>query len=236
MERGGQPSESPDRPVFTLQGLEIILINLGTNPGRLNPDSLRHNQIVDGDWNIKYPVFIESGSSRIHYRNGLSIAASSDSITISQRDLEHEMDSELEPEAIVVPEVTGRYLQRMAATEFPFVAISIEPSGFIKTEFADSQSPLTNIALQIPFADTTPVVQARIQFRLDDRLLTIYVSESPPAEDGIPFLRFTGDIYRSVEGETLEEQSRFLGDVLENWQQDLNDFQAAAFRFHSLYS
>ena len=236
MERGGQRSESPDSPVFALQGLEFTLINLGTNPGRLNPEFLRYNHIVDDEWDIKYPVLIEPGKSRIRYSNGLSIAASSDSITIAQRDPDHEVDSELESEAIVAPDVTERYLQRTIAAEFPFVGISMEPSGFIKAEFSDAQSPLRNIALQIPFSDTTPVIQARIQFNLDGRLLTIYVSESPPEEDGITFLRFTGEIYRSVEGETPQEQSRFLGNVLENWEQDLSDFQLAAYGFHSLYS
>ena len=123
----------------------------------------------------------------------------------------------------------------MIATEFPFIAISIELSGFIKADLSASQSPLRNIALQIPFDDTTPTIQARIQFDLDEKLLTMYVSESPPEEDGITYLRFTGEIYRSAQGETPEEQSKFLDHVLENWQQDMSDFQVAAYGFHSLY-
>ena len=238
MGQSRRPSERPNRPVFALQKLEIMLANLSTNPGRMNPEFLRHNQIVEDDWNVRYPVLIEAGSSRIQYTNGLSLAADSDSVTISQRNPAPEIDPTFELDAIVAPEVARKYLQKMIATDYPYFGISIEPSGSMKVESSgptDSQSPLEKIALQMPFDGTTPIAQARFHFNLDDRQLTIYVSESPQENDGFAYLRFSGEIHRFVEGDTLEEQTEFLEWVLGNWEQDMNDFKELAYKYHSLY-
>ena len=115
-----------DRARGHLVEIKIFLINPGTSPNLVNPNFLRHNNIVDPSWSIVHPVMMESGSSRIQYANGLSLSAYNDQIIVTQRARTNGEELSIIPltsQNIVCFEVAAQYLQSVSP-ESPYDIVS----------------------------------------------------------------------------------------------------------------
>ncbi len=232
MEQSKRLAQPDDRSLLTLHEIEIVLSNLNTIPGRINPDFLRHNQIVDPEWILQRPVILQPDHSRIQYGNGLSFSATEESVTISQS-----LDGRTLNE-IVCPEVVEKYL-RISPGEFPYMEIEINPSSYIEFQAGDLRnlsSPLKEIGLRIPFNDVFPTLQTRVEYDLPDKNITLFVAETTRAEDNFIRLHLNGEILRVVEGYSFDEQIPFLTGVLGRWIEDIKDFSYLASQFGAMYT
>ena len=64
----------------------------------------------------------------------------------------------------------------------------------------------------------------------------MYVSEIPPQDpDDTFYLRFSGEFIRSLDGETGREQEPVITNLLDNWEQDIRDFDDLAHQFYLSY-
>ena len=170
--------------------LNTIGVRLGTSnthPGHVNPDFLRVNEIVPIDWEVERPVTLESGFSRVNYRNGVSVAAGDRYVLFTQRSL---FDPSTE---LVVVDLASRYLECSPAylsIESVMVTPSciwVQPDDFGPA----SVSPVSGLA--IPFGGVRPRLFLRSSYQLEGKLLEVTLSEDPRAGgEDVPFFRVNG--------------------------------------------
>ena len=229
-----------ERPSLTLTGLNIYLSNAGIPIALNNPDFLRHNGIVDPSWTVSFPIVMETRSSYIRYNNGLSVFAGDEHAMVSQSTdatSEGSTTGSLMIEGIVGPKVAAEYVKLMP-TELPYTNISIDPAGQIDIDLSGGfsvTSPLQKLAERVPFKSRIPVAHTRCIYRLDGRTWTIYVWEIRRPRQELLQVHFSGEVLRTVEGSDGSEQTKFVLNILENWEQDIRDFHELAEAFYSVY-
>ena len=170
--------------------LNTIGVRLGTrntHPGHVNPDFLRVNDIVPIDWEVGRPVTLESGFSRINYKNGVSVAAGDRYVLFTQGNL-------FNPSAeLVVVDLASRYLACSPAY-LSIESVMVTP-GCIWVQSDDlgpaSVSPVSGLA--IPFGDVRPRLFLRSSYQLEGKLLEVTLSEDLRAGgEDVPFFRVNG--------------------------------------------
>ena len=228
MERG-TPQDS--EPLVVHNELTIVLGASYFDPAHINPDFLRHNEIVDAAWQIARPVIIESGFSVVRYDNGLTLTAANDHLRVSQN------LQTPESEEIVIPDVVSRYLA-MAPWSVEYQYIHTDLSGAIRVAgsgFEAHLSPFHDLSQRVQFGDVTPTIEIRAGYRLSDKSVTMYVSEVKE-ENAIVSLHFSAHIHRDIDSDSSpEEQSEFIKSTLEKWRQDTRDFDELAGQFYFGY-
>ena len=236
------PGQQGERPDIHLHGLSVYLGNPNTAPTLVNPDFLRHNEIVDPSWKVTRPVVIDNARSQISYSNGITFVATNSHTIISQRALRDEEGTLVTPltsENIVCISVASRYLEAVSP-ESEYSLFTIDPTGVIDIdlkEMAESGSPLQELAKRMPFEEQTPEVQARIQYDLSGKSITLYISEvTSPNNDGLLRLLFSGEItYDLDDKRTIAAQGNAISDFLENWEQDILLFRELVYQIYSTY-
>ena len=244
MEQRTQSVEPQEMPTLYLTGLSVYLFNPETSPTLINPDFLRFNEIVEPSWRVVRPVIIEPDYCRIRYDNGLSITTFDDHIVITQQVVAVEQQEStltvapLTASNVLCVGIATRYLHSVNP-DSPYGILSIDPEGWMEVPEVDLpslSSPLREFATQIPFRGETPVVQARARYTLQDKRIVMYVSEPPPQDSDDTFrLRFSGEFIRDINGETVQEQVPTITNLLDNWEQDIRDFDDLAQQFYLSY-
>ena len=244
MEQDTPMAEPQERSNLHFVEMRVYLFNPRTSPSLVNPDFLRHNEIVDPDWQLMRPVIMETDFSRVRYSNGVSLSANDSYVVVTQEANIEETDSgttlitQLKPENLLCFDVAERFFE-MGPSSSSYDTLSIDPVCLI--EFPDTverlvSSPFLEIAEQLQHGGITPVVEARLTYELPNKLVILYVTELMRSDsDALLRLRLRGEIVRTVEGDTLEEQHSFLKGVLSNWAEDLQDFEDLAYDVYSLY-
>lgn len=219
------------QPEVVHHALTITLSAPGIDPGHINPDFLRYNGIVDSGWQIDYPVIIESGYSLIEYTNGLEISAEENDIQVSHT------GTALAAEEIATADVMRRYLE-MAPWSVEYISIATDWRGAIP--FGDSViglqiSPLHDLAQKVKVGDMVPMMEARAIYKeAPDKSITVYLSESVE-ENIITGIQFNIQIHRDIGKIPPEEREKFIRSTLDNWKEDIKDFEELASRFYFSY-
>lgn len=220
-----------NQPEVVHHALTITLSAPGIDPAHINPDFLRYNGIVDSGWQIDYPVIIESGYSLIEYTNGLEISAEENDIQVSHT------GTALVAEEIATADVMRRYLE-MAPWSVEYSSISTDWRGAI--HFGDSViglqiSPLHDLAQKVKVGDMVPMMEARAIYKKSpDKSITVYLSESVE-ENIITGIQFNIQIHRDIGEIPSEEREKFIRSTLDNWKEDIKDFEELASRFYFIY-
>ena len=229
-----------EKPGVSLFELSIYMINSGTNPSLINPEFLRENEIVDRSWGVTRPVIIEPTSSFIRYNNGLSVTATNEQVVISQRAArrqEGEMWAPMALDDIVCPNVATQLL-RIMPTDQPYELVTIDPFGWMEIETNDRVShvsPLLQVANLIPFKGTIPTLQTKTVYALDDKEVTLFASEISQQSGGeLSTFHFGGEFRRTVIGSNRQEQTEYIEHILDEWRQDIEDFNELACQFVSM--
>ena len=241
MASSASPAQQDERPQIHIVGLSVYLSNPNTSPSLVNPDFLRHNGIVDSSWAVTRPVVIDHARSQISYSNGLTFVATNSHTVVSQRFPRDENSTRIIPltsDNIVCFRVASRYLDSVSP-ESPYDLFSIDPSGVIEIdlkEMAELSSPLQELGSRISFEEQTPEVQARAQYEISEKSITIYISEVPPPDDSdLLRLFFSGEIIYDIDENNTATQGNAISDILENWEQDIQLFRELVYQIFSTY-
>ena len=245
MEQNAPMVEPRERSNLYFVEMRVYLFNPGTSPSLVNPDFLRHNEIVDPDWQLVRPVIMETDFSRVRYSNGVSMSAYDDHVVVTQSAATESTDSEtiivtpLTPKNLLCFDVADRFLE-MVSPNLPYETLSIDPLCLIDIPETTAEllsSPLLEIAERLQHEGSVPAVEARLSYELPDKEVILYVTEILRRGSNDLFrLRFRGEIIRTVEGDTPEEQDNFIKAVFGNWVEDLQHFRDLANNVYSLYT
>lgn len=137
MENKKQSIDERKMPFVSNDQLTIALFASDIVPGLINPDFLRYNEIVDPDWKLEPPVFVESGHSQFSYSNGLSLKATKEFLFVSH------LKNDLSFEDALCREVVRKYMQVAPPADYDF--IGIDPTGSIQLDEGDLELFLPSI-------------------------------------------------------------------------------------------
>ncbi len=70
--------------ILNIQDFSIVLAARDYNPTMVNPELLRGNGVVPGDWELSRPPVVSSQAVQIIFKNGIKIEAQPGSISFSQ--------------------------------------------------------------------------------------------------------------------------------------------------------
>ena len=238
-----QPAQQIDRPAIHLVALSVHLSNSGIIPSLVNPDFLRHNEIVEPTWTVVRPVIMDHGYSRVRYSNGVAFAAGNDYVAISQNaDFAEERNTvtPLTRDNIVCFNAASRYLESIS-TVFPYDFMSIDPMVWMEINSEDASklsSPLKSLAARVPVRGQVPEVQVRAEYRISDKTATVYVSEITPAyDDSALRLIFSGEIAHDLEDEDSNDTSTAtIAEILGKWEEDVELFRELVYQLYSAYT
>ena len=206
--------------------LNTIGVRLGTSnthPGHVNPDFLRENEIVPIDWEVERPVTLESGFSRVNYRNGVSVAAGDRYVLFNQQSLFNPATE------LVVVDLASRYLECSPAY-LSIESVMVTPSCiWVESDVIGpvSVSPVSGLA--IPFGGVRPRLFLRSSYQLEGKLLEVTLSEYPRAGgEDVLFFRVNGLITFRLPGAGGSGPTGPAQEVLDNVPTAVRQFYSVA--------
>lgn len=229
------PPESPRAagPSVHLAQLSVVLVVNQVDPSILNPDFLRHNQIVDPDAQVSAPSVSTPQLSQVTFQDGVTVKANQNQVIFE------EAGDPLQPDCVRSPSMAIRFV-----TLFPnifYKAIGINP---IAVPFLDGavdervaiENALVDKGQWLNLCGQSPKLGLRTVYRLQNKtvFLEIHDSEASEADARPPsVVAFRSNIHRDIDEPDQVARNQRLLSVLAKWEDDLKDFEKLIGQFLS---
>ena len=213
-----------------LSEVAIVLVAQSNNPSIINPDFLRHNEIVNTDLALQGDPITSPLFSQVTFERGIVVQALPDRVTVLQT------GDSLAPEDILCPEIAKRYVEKVP--HVPYSAIGINPKGYryLSAEFPEKVSNILIKSEEMSFRDVTPEVHLKTIYQYDTRKIVLDIAETTKIKNDdpeVPIMLFQANIHRDIPS-TMNQQGRIktISDILKSWKDDLSDFDALVKKFN----
>ena len=223
MELGENAVTSGHSTDVALVGLSVVLVADGIDPSSINPDMLRHTEIVPPDLEIKEPPFSTPAHSQIIYENDVAVVAEPRRFFVAQH------GEPLDRSKCIAPGVARRFLEKVP--HLGYRSLGINPKGFMLLEGGTSRSMLNVLHEKgdwLSFKDESPEIGLKIVYRYEGRIINMDVSFAKKEEEGgdaSSGLFFEANIHRGVSNIPKQsERIARLSEILSDWEQDVTDF------------
>ena len=206
-----------------IQDLAIVILGLNHNPTILNPDFLKHNEIVAADWELKEPPICVEPMAQVNFKNGVKISAQLDRIVFLEN------ITGKSGEEVLVPKIALKYTQILPHVEYS--AIGINPRGhiamagdqeacrkFIKETFIASGPWQT-------FGDSPVKTDIKFTYTFEDVSLNLGIEEKIfkfSDDKSIPVISLAANIHHALVGNNRKERLMDLHRIIEEWEKDLS--------------
>ena len=208
----------------------VVLVAQSNNPSIINPDFLRHNEIVNADLSLQGNPISSPLFSQVKFERGIIVQALPDRVTFLQT------GDSLAPEDILCPEIAKRYMEKVP--HVPYSAIGINPKGY-RYLSAEVQEKVSNILIKsadMSFKDVTPEVHLKTIYQYDTKKIVLDIAETTKKKNDdpeIPIMLFQANIHRDILS-TMDQQDRIkkISEILTSWKDDLSDFDALVKKFN----
>lgn len=214
---------------MTWQMFAVTLNGIDVNPQFIAPDTLRYNGIVDDTWLLTKGALFGPGNSSFAYSNGISVAASPESLCFRQ------IAGTISEEDVLCDRLAARYLDAglpgtwfSALTEF---GILVD----VDSELAlNQESELAGFVWDfLTFEGVGPDdMRTSLSYETGDRRLSVDLIMGIQ-NDGL--LRCHGRVHRYLDSDSSESDWADEGEQLQaligNWPADYRDVLSIAERF-----
>lgn len=213
-----------------LVGFSVVLVSSLNNPSIVNPDFLRHNNIVESGRQLQDDPISTPFYARVTFEGGLAVKAEPNRV-IFEQDRES-----LTTKTITCPAMAKRYLETVP--HVPYTAVGINPKGYrrspseapekVSTAFRDKGTWMS-------FKDVCPAIQLRATYRYEQRIIALDVAEAKNQEENAPAIHgilFQANIHRDISARNQQERIEKMAKILQSWEEDLSDFFTLSKRFH----
>ncbi|MYD60044.1 MAG: hypothetical protein F4W91_03290 [Gemmatimonadetes bacterium] len=210
--------------------IAVVLVAQSNNPSIINPDFLRHNEIVNADLALQGDPITSPLFSQVTFERGIVVNALPDRVSFQQT------GDSLASGDILCPEIAKRYVEKVP--HVPYSAIGVNPKGY-RYLFDEVKEKVSNILIksaELSFRDVTPEVHLKTIYQYDTRKIVLDIAEATMKknnESEIPIILFQANIHRDLPS-TMEQQNRIktISDILTSWEDDLSDFNALIKKFN----
>ncbi len=206
----------------------VVLVAAPIDPSILNPDFLRHNEIVDAHWQVQDPRISTPAFSQATFTGGLTVTADPERVIFAQS------GNSLSPEDIACPEIAKRYVEQVPHI---YRAVGINPKGRRRSDgeviyrIADA---LIDKGAWMSFNDVTPDIQLKAIYRYPRRTVSLDIIEAQPragARGGIPGMLFQANIHHDITETNPQARINTLLSIINSWREDLSDFWSIVAKF-----
>lgn len=225
-----RPNRKPSEGIDLIE-LSVVLVATSNNPSILNPDFLFHSGIVDASRRVKDPRISTPAFSQVTFEDGLAVKADPDRVIFEQR------GSKLTTEAIVCPEIAGRYLEEVP--HVPYRAVGINPKVHRRSACQAGQrvaAALIDHGAWMSFKDLTPEIQLKAIYRYSDRTIFLDIAEAErrgQEPKPTPGMHFQANIHREIQANDAGRRIQAISSILSSWKDDLEDFLSVVAKFDS---
>ena len=218
------------QPDVALVAFSVVLVADNVEPSTINPDFLRHNDIVGSDLQTAQPPVSTPVFSQVEFEGGLAMTAQPNRLDFIQR-------GEALTEDLAVVDMAKRFLEKVP--HLPYKAIGLNPTGLRHVESGsmggDVASALIGEGKWMAFENASPTVLLKAVYAYGDRQITMDVNDAEKLEsDGSrsPGLLFTVNIHRDIKETGQNRRIARLMSILSSWQDDLSDFKNLIAQFN----
>lgn len=215
---------------ISLVGLSVVLIAEGIDPSAINPDMLRHAEIVPSDLQTDGAPFSTPIQSHITYEDNVTVVAEPRRFFVVQH------GDPLDRGECMAPGIAQRFLEKMS--HLGYRSVGINPKGFLLLEDGTPDSMLRVLHEKgdwLSFKDESPEIGLQAMYRYEGRTINMDVRFAQKEEEGsnaLSGLFFDANIHRNVS--KIPKQSKRLSqlsEILADWEQDVTDFCKLASKF-----
>ena len=208
----------------------VVLVAQSNNPSIINPDFLRHNEIVNADLALQGDPITSPLFSQVTFERGIVVNALPDRVSFQQT------GDFLTTEDILCPEIAKRYVEKVP--HVPYSAIGINPKCY-RYSSAEVPEKVSNILIKsedMSFKDVTPEVHLKTIYQYDTKKIALDIAEATMEKNNtpeVPIILFQANIHRDIPS-TMNQQDRIktISDILASWENDLSDFDALVKKFN----
>lgn len=141
-----------------LTNVSIVVVAEHHNPSILNPDFLKANEIVPGDWEPAPDLITTPAMSQVRFKNGIVITVNPSRLDIADGSRQEE------PSESRVAETTCKYIEKLPHVRFKSVGINFhgmirrsKPRDFLlqrfmtKTKWTSKKEPVQSCAIKLEY-------------------------------------------------------------------------------------
>ena len=206
-----------------------MIVGSSHNPSILNPDFLRHNNIVPEEWKtVAGETFSSPMASQVSYRKGENtLVVSSDLFRLAF------LEKGAEKNEFACPDMTRRYLKTVPHVRY--TAVGINPA--LRASVADGvgKDILTKSLLcSGPWGDyegVSPVLEALFAYDLGGKKISLSVGldSTGQVDEKKGGVIFRGNIHRDIRSE--KDSASIAMEIVAKWRDDLGAFCKMASSF-----
>ena len=205
--------DQPDQIV--LHEIAIVIVGQNHNPSVLNPDFLRHNDIVPEGLELAEPAIGTLAFSQVVYNSGLRIVSEPNRISFAENVLGGEKP--------VCPGVARRYLREVPHVRY--TAIGINPVGVLSAKSPIFPAGLLKTGEWLQFDGVSPSAEIKLTYKLGGQTvnLTVKTDTVQTPEGGKEALVFHGNFHCDIKAENNESHMAAHA-IAGEWQKCAEDF------------
>ena len=218
---------------ITLRELSVVIAADQNNPSILNPDFLRHNEIVPADLVVRQSACLSSPMySRVEFEGNLTVTAEPNRVIFAQTGQPLDEDT-----ASRIPQMATCFVK--ALPHVTYRAIGINPKGVFVPE-SESSVDILNVLKErgrwTPYYDVPPEITLGALYRYQGKMIHLNISadnseqHSGTASGGIQFqINFHHDVDEQVQRGRIDQ----MVSVLSDWKSNLGEFHTLVSKFAS---
>ena len=208
---------------IALVEVSVVLVINGNNPSILNPDFLRHNEIVDSDLQLAAPPPVSTPLlSQVVFEGGIGVIADPERFVFSHHG---EM---LATDTCKSPGIAKKFLERHPNMQYS--AVGINPKSVARLDNraeVDTTNMLTGNGEWISFKGARPEIRVNATYEYETRKISMDIYKSMQKnENGLESygVVFQANIHRDIPSMGVEERADVIMSILSNWESDISDF------------
>ncbi len=209
---------------INIQEIAVVIVAKSNNPSILNPDFLKHNNIVPKGWELSENPIATEPLSQVKFKNNISIIAQFEKLIFS------EAVGGKAVKKYLAPNIAKKYIQVLPHVDYTAVGINIK--GHV---IADTPAEAENYAINTLVAEgawknffkVQTIALPKFIYALPDGRLTINVENAfLPSEDEslVPVVTFGSNMHREIGGSNTDELIKNISIVLDGYSKDVESY------------
>lgn len=207
---------------FSITELSFVIIGRNHNPTILNPDFLKHNNIVPMDWELaKSPVCLEP-LAEVAFKNSVKINAQLDRVIFFEKLVSDSIKD------IHIDDIAAKYVETLPYVQYIAVGLNFKGHVLYEGQPGGPQGYLFDkIIAKGPWQEYGRGRNASISFNflLDDCAFNLTIKEGGfkiSDTEHVPALIFDSNIHHELLGDMPNQKLESLKSVVSNWESDFH--------------
>ena len=208
--------------------LSVVILARNHNPSILNPDFLKHNEIVPKDWELDGSPVVTQLASQVKFKNGIGIVAQLNKIIFAEAWAGYDVPKSR------LPDIVKKYVDTLPHVNYQ--AVGVNPRG---QAVGDSENETDRFVLDklmkpgpwVLFAGGPTSAKATIVYQVNNAQLTLgiesgTVEEHPKYSKGTPIVIFTANFHRALPPSDEENRIQRFKETLDFVEADVQQFRS----------